>query len=129
MFSRIIEDNYNASNRSFLYFLHEQNKFDIESLKDLVIEIKNLTKNLSLNTEKHKLIMEYIKKLFKIYQFTTRYILSHFDKNDLKKINNYKEDYYYLYHSRLEFVIQKFFDLDYKAMEKYEDELGTLNDW
>ena len=44
--SNLIEDNKRCENQSFLYFLHEEKKFDVKSLDDLchyIIELDTIS--------------------------------------------------------------------------------------
>lgn len=119
----IIDDNYKGENESFMYYLHEKAIFKENLLMELIFEIIDISKELSLkDILKHR---KYLTKLFKIYGDFTSHIISNFNKNDVYKIKNPSPELY-IYISRLTFIFDKFIYLDYKAMEKYEDELGSL---
>jgi|GEM_PF-3405228 hypothetical protein len=114
---------------SFMCKFHWKDEFDKELFAILIFEIRNLTKELCDNNEKGEIFIENLKMIFNFYNYLTDRILFHNIKDNLSKIKNYDDDILYIYHSRLEFVLKKFFDLDFKAMDEYEDELGTLDQW
>ena len=82
--STIIEDNVNADNNSFLYYLHEENMFHVERLIDLCNYIHALG---SIS------IMD-VKRLYFIQNQSIRHITYHFDPNDCSEISNLPKDYW-----------------------------------
>ncbi len=81
--SDIISDNINARNVSFLYFLHEENKFDKKSfmeLCDCICRLDSIT------------VIE-LRNLHFIENQILRHIVYHFDKNDMCEICNLPQNY------------------------------------
>lgn len=82
--TNIIDDNINAVNQSFLYFLHEEDKFDKNAFMDLCNYICALD----------SITIAELRKLFFIQNQTIRHIVYHFDENDLCTISNLPQDYW-----------------------------------
>ena len=80
----IIDDNINAANKSFLYFLHEENKFDKKSFWDLCSYIETLD----------SVTVPELRKLYFIQNQLIRHMVYHFDDNDLSKISNLPFEYW-----------------------------------
>lgn len=95
--SQIIDDNYKAKNNSFLYFLHEEDIFDIEALNNLCLNINSLV----CRNE------DICRKLFFIYSQILRHIIFHFDRNDQSTIKNLPDNYVD-YINELEDVIDRY---------------------
>ncbi|MGX8774070.1 MAG: hypothetical protein ACSW8G_03320 [Bacillota bacterium] len=83
---RTIDDNKNASNDSFLFFLHERNMFSEEAFRDLCEAIDSLEEEPALDT---KLIVD----VSEIYQFALFSLMCHFDPNDSYCIEKLPADY------------------------------------
>lgn len=81
--SSIIDDNFHAENRSFLYFLHEEDSFNIAEFDKLCSYIDKITEKSD----------EIINKLIFIQSQTLRHIIYHFDFNDKSCINNLPYNY------------------------------------
>lgn len=80
----IIYDNKNAINHSFLYFLHEENKFNEKSfseLYDYVIKLDSIT-------------VAELRDLYFIQSQVIRHIVYHFDQNDMNEISNLPTGYW-----------------------------------
>ena len=80
----LIEDNKKAENQSFLYFLHEEKKFDVKSLDDLchyIIELDTIS-------------LEQLRDIHYIENQILRHLVYHFDDNDLSKISNLPFEYW-----------------------------------
>lgn len=92
----IIEDNKNATNQSFLYFMHEENIFDEKSFSELYNYINKLD-SVSL-TE--------LKDLCFIQNQIMRHLVYHFDKDDFSNISNLPATYW-KYIDLLDNAIQK----------------------
>lgn len=90
----IIDDNVNAENKSFIYFLHEENKFDKKSFLDLCDYIQALDSITVLE----------LRKLYFIQNQIIKHIVYHFDKNDMSKISNLPSNYWE-YIERLDIII------------------------
>lgn len=82
--STIIDENVKAESNSFLYYLHEEGIFDIESLTDLCSYINTLN---SIS------IME-LRQLYFIQNQSMRNITYHFDPGDCSEIFNLPENYW-----------------------------------
>ena len=65
----LIEDNKRGENQSFLYFLHEEKKFDVKALDEL-------------------------RDIHYIENQILRHLVYHFDDNDLSKISNLPFEYW-----------------------------------
>lgn len=92
----IINDNVNAVNNSFLYYLHEENKFDEEKLITLcncIHELNGIT------------VIE-LRQLYFIQNQILRHIAYHFDPNDMSIISNLPKNYWDLI-ERLDYAICK----------------------
>lgn len=82
--STIIDDNINADNDSFLYYLHEENTFHVEKLIDLCTYINALDCISIIN----------VKRLYFIENQAIRHIAYHFDPNDCSEISNLPDNYW-----------------------------------
>ena len=80
----LIEDNKRGENQSFLYFLHEEKKFDVKALDDLchyIIELDTIS-------------LEELRDIHYIENQILRHLVYHFDDNDLSKISNLPFEYW-----------------------------------
>ena len=80
----LIEDNKKAENQSFLYFLHEEKKFDVKALDNLchyIIELDTIS-------------LEQLRDIHYIENQILRHLVYHFDDNDLSKISNLPFEYW-----------------------------------
>ena len=96
----LIEDNKKAENQSFLYYLHEENIFDTQSLADLCRYIENLD----------SISIDQIRDLHFIENQILRHLVYHFDSNDLSKISNLPDEYWE-YIEPFEQSVTKLYDL------------------
>lgn len=80
----VIEDNINAANQSFLYFLHEENKFDPKAILNLCNYIQTLD----------SVTIFELKELYFIQNQILRHLVYHFDKNDMYEISDLPLDYW-----------------------------------
>ena len=80
----IIDDNINAANKSFLYFLHEEYKFDKKSFWDLCSYIETLD----------SVTVPELRKLYFIQNQLIRHMVYRFDDNDMSEISNLPSDYW-----------------------------------
>lgn len=80
----VIHDNSMAANNSFLFFLHERDRFDIDALRRLLDSIDVL----EVGTK--EVLMELNDIEFEIL----KHIIYHFDPMDLSHIENLPEDYW-----------------------------------
>ncbi len=98
----LITENYYAENKSFMYYLHEENIFNIEALNDLCNYIRS----------QKTIDKEVCKKLFFIQAQILKHIIYHFDSDDMSIIKNLPDEYHnYLDHLQ-------------KSMEKYIEKWG-----
>ena len=80
----LIEDNKRGENQSFLYFLHEEKKFDVKALDNLchyIIELDTIS-------------LEQLRDIHYIENQILRHLVYHFDDNDLSKISNLPFEYW-----------------------------------
>lgn len=81
----IIDDNIHAANQSFLYFLHEKNRFDIKSFMDLCNYVQTLDCVSAIE----------LRELYFIQNQILKHIIYHFDKNDISKISDLPPNYWH----------------------------------
>lgn len=79
----LIENNYYSENKSFMYYLHEENRFSIEALNDLCEYIR----------AQKTVDKETCKKLFFIQIQILKHIIYHFDSNDMSVIKDLPSEY------------------------------------
>ena len=91
-----IEDNKNATNQSFLYFMHEENIFDEKSFSELYNYINKLD----------SVSLAELKDLYFIQNQIMRHLVYHFDKDDFSNISNLPATYW-KYIDLLDNAIQK----------------------
>ncbi len=118
---RILEDNYNIADESFLYYLHEKNQFNIESFWNLYDSIVELRK---ADCEE-KFNMDLIRKLNFIYKSILQLFLYHMDSKDEYYIEKFPQEDYNLYIERLDGAIDGFYG-GYEVKEELF-ELKRLN--
>ena len=80
----LIEDNKKAENKSFLYYLHEEKVFDLQSLADLCRYVEKL----------ESISIDQMRDLHFIENQILRHLVYHFDSNDLGKISNLPDEYW-----------------------------------
>lgn len=80
----MIEDNFEAVNNSFLYHLHERNRFDTDAFVKLLEGINALE-------EKQEDVLEQLRF---IQIEILKHIIYHFDPNDGSRITNLPDDYW-----------------------------------
>lgn len=81
----IIDDNIHAASQSFLYFLHEKNRFDIKSFMDLCNYVQTLDCVSAIE----------LRELYFIQNQILKHIIYHFDKNDISKISDLPPNYWH----------------------------------
>lgn len=84
---QIIHDNRQAENKSFLFYLHEENRFEAKALATLCAAITALSRT-------HQDDRAVAAGITFIYGQTLQHILYHFDPNDASRIRNLPPDYY-----------------------------------
>lgn len=82
----IISDNYKAENKSFLFSLHEERRFDKEALAELCRAINALCRT-------HKEDRTVACRINFIYGQVLQHLLYHFDPNDCSRIPGLPPDY------------------------------------
>ncbi len=91
--TNLIEDNKRAENHSFLYYLHEEGKFDSFSLSTLCQYLAKL----------EAISLAQLKDLHFIQDQIFKHLVWHFDSQDLYTISDLQSDYWeYLNHMELE---------------------------
>lgn len=80
----LVEDNFEAANNSFLYRLHERNRFDTDAFVKLLEGINALE-------EKQEDVLEQLRF---IQIEILKHIIYHFDPNDGSRITNLPDDYW-----------------------------------
>ena len=89
----LIEDNKRAENHSFLYYLHEEEKFDASSLSALCQYLAKL----------EAISLGQVKDLYFIREQILKHLVDHVDSKDLYTIFDLPSDYWeYLDHMGLE---------------------------
>lgn len=81
--TNLIEDNKRAENQSFLYFLHEENKFDYSSLSDFCQYLAKI----------EAISLAQLKDLHFIQEQILKHLAWHFDSQDLYIISYLPSDY------------------------------------
>lgn len=82
----ILEDNVEAKNGSFLYYLREKSEFNKEAFKKLYGAVRGLA-------DDEVEISRTAQQINYVYGQTLKCILYHFDKNDEFKISNLPDNY------------------------------------
>lgn len=82
--SNIIYDNKNAVNHSFLYFLHDEDRFDEKAFYELYAYVSKLD----------SITLAELRDLYFIQDQVIRHIVYHFDQNDMSKISNLPTEYW-----------------------------------
>lgn len=81
---QVLNDNYHAQNNSFLYYLHEENRFHEETLLDLCESISSLT------SSQNNVVSAQISF---VHSQILKHIIYHFDPNDLSQIYDLPDDW------------------------------------
>lgn len=119
-----IDNNINLQEGSFIIDLHERSIFNIGLLEDLILDIVSLVKK-SENNISDSEILNYFQGLFFIHNKINKYIVCHFDPDDILLIKNLPENYH-IYLDRLSFCLEMLLKKDYKRLSEYYDDLGKL---
>lgn len=82
----ILEDNFEAKNESFLFYLKERSLFNKDAFRQLYDSIRKVA-------EEEVAISRTAQQIVIIYGQILQYFLYHFDKNDSYKITNMPENY------------------------------------
>lgn len=80
----IIYSNKNVTNYSFLYFLHEEDRFDEKSFYDLYAYVSKL----------ESITLAELRDLYFIQNQVMRHIIYHFDQDDMSEISNFPTEYW-----------------------------------
>lgn len=113
---QIILNNYKGENNSFIYFLHEKNYYSKEAFWELYESIAALT---LCGVEKS---IEMIEQITQIYQRLLKYIVFHFDPNDLFTLENFPSNYID-YLERIEYALMAYSKGNVKLIDNYIFEL------
>lgn len=100
---KVLNDNFEAENNSFLYYLHEENFFHEAAFSELCSSLSSLC-----HTHPHDQAVS--AQICSIYGQVLRHIIYHFDSGDLSRISNlpcnYNEEL-----ETLERIITKWFSV------------------
>lgn len=83
---KVLQDNFEAKDNSFLYYLHEENFFHEKAFAELCSCISSLC-HVHLHDE------EVSAQICFIYGQVLRHIIYHFDPSDLSQISNLPSNY------------------------------------
>ena len=83
---QILEDNFEAKNESFLFYLREKSLFNKDAFRQLYDSIRKVA-------EENVAISRTAQQIVVVYGQILQYFLYHFDKNDSYKIANMPENY------------------------------------
>lgn len=98
---KILLDNYQAANKSFLEYLHEKNSFHAEAFQKLCFSITALTKN-SIKTKTINT------QIITVYTQILKHIIYHFDPGDLSTITDMPPNYHE-YLEDLDHIVMRYF--------------------
>lgn len=102
---KVLDDNYNVVDRSFLHYLNERCQFNIESFWEFYDCIVELGKN----NCKQGFSLELLRKLNFVYKNILELFLYHMDSNDGYDIKEFPEEKYTFYLERLDEAVDAFF--------------------
>lgn len=100
----ILRDNEKAANRSFLYFLHEEDTFDEKAFREYLrclMGIANQSVGKSLDRELSRMIMN-------TYGFTLKSFIYHQMPTDSYEIQNYPEEKITMYIEDLSYIVNAY---------------------
>ena len=111
---KIISDNYNCNENSFVYFLHEECHFSIEKFWEYYESIASFVGVNEKNAEITREITD-------SYQRILKEIIFHFDPMDLAVMDNFPENYTD-YIERIDYALLAYYtgNLDLLDNEKFE---------
>ncbi len=115
---KIINDNANTDNESFMYFLHEQGVFDEKSYW----KFYNSIRYLGIENYSNELPRELTAKIIKSYEWFLFLMVCHFNKKDRFKIKNLPSNYFD-YFDRLRTVLKSYL-LDKPITDDVEDNMN-----
>lgn len=102
---KILENNYNSIEGSFVYYLHEESKFDKVSFW----EYYNCLRELALQSIDKDIDRDVSTKINFTYRYILESILYHFAPDDLYRIKRFPGKKYNLYLERLRFAVDSYF--------------------
>lgn len=108
---RIILNNYEGKNNSFMFFLHEKNYFSEEMFWELY---ESITTMALCGEEK---LNEITEQIAKNYQRLLKYIIFHFDPNDDFVLENFPMNYID-YLERIEYALMAYFTGNARLVDK-----------
>lgn len=82
---KIIEDNYNAANDSFLFWLHERDSFRADRFDELCQSVEALAQD--------KISLGMARTVTHIYQCILKELIYHFNPNDSSVIKDLPDNY------------------------------------
>lgn len=98
---KTLNDNFEAKNNSFLYYLHEENIFETAAFSELCSSLSSLC-----HTHPHNQAVS--AQICFVYGQVLRHIIYHFDPGDLSRISNLPCNYSEKLET-LERIITKYF--------------------
>ncbi|WP_141505671.1 Imm41 family immunity protein [Paenibacillus luteus] len=116
----VLKSNYEGTENSFIYFLHEQNNFNQEAFWDYFNCIVDITDETSNQNNLNRDLSQMVSKT---YTFIMRSLLWHFHPKDLYMVENIPEKNLHLYIERLEFAYLGYFTGKVFKEELYDEDL------
>lgn len=83
---KVLNENFEAKNNSFLYYLHEENFFHEAAFAELCDSLLSLC-----DTHGHDKAVS--AQIYFIYGQVLKHIIYHFDPNDISRIQNLPDNY------------------------------------
>ncbi|MGL5434397.1 MAG: hypothetical protein ACRDBO_03230 [Lachnospiraceae bacterium] len=96
---KVLENNYKCLEGSFVYFLHEEAKFDKDSFWEYYYCIKYVSHEEQVS-----------KEIYFTYRYVLESFLYHFDPEDLYRIKYFPRKKYNLYLERIKFAADAYFE-------------------
>ena len=111
---KIILDNYNCNENSFVYFLHEECYFSIEKFWEYYESIATFVGTIKKSPE-------ITRQITQSYQRILKEMIAHFDPMDVAVMDNFPENYPD-YIERIDFALLAYYtdNLDLLDNEKFE---------
>ncbi|MDF2587637.1 MAG: hypothetical protein K0S41_1478 [Anaerocolumna sp.] len=103
--AKILDNNYNSIEGSFIYYLHEESKFDKVSFW----KYYNCLREIALQSINKGIDRDVSIKINVTYRFILESILYHFAPDDLYRIKNFPRKKYNLYLERLRYAVDGYF--------------------
>ena len=116
----VLESNYECKKGSFIYFLHEECKFNKSAFWDYYNSIVDLTSKTLIqdNLDRELSVM-----LSETYVFIMKSLLWHFHPKDMYKVKGVPKNKLHLYIERLEIAYLGYFKGEVFKEELYDEDL------